>query len=157
MGSADRPRDRLGRPLRAGEPDELPRRTGPPPSTAAAIDEAVGLFDAERFFEAHERFELVWQATDTAVADRRFWKGVTQVAVGCCHVQRGNPRGASALLRRAARHLEPRTVQRVDGAALIRLALELAAEIERGGARALGAFPRFPPRGAGGCRKMPDP
>jgi predicted metal-dependent hydrolase len=111
-----------------------------------ALDEAVALFDAERFFEAHELFELVWKAPDTAEEDRGFWKGVTQVAVGCCHVQRGNAHGAIALLRRATRYLEPRTVSRVDGAALIRLALELAAEVERGGVAAVGSFPRFPPR-----------
>jgi len=103
-------------------------------------------FDAARFFEAHELFELVWKADDIADPDRKFWKGVTQVAVGCCHVQRGNARGAIALLRRAARHLEGRTVQRVDGAELIRLALDLARTIERGGTASVRAFPCFPLR-----------
>ena len=119
---------------------------GLPISTDAAIDEGAALFDDERFFEAHERFELVWKARDIAETDRNFWKGVTQVAVGCCHVQRGNARGAIALLRRATRYLEPRTVSRVDGAALIRLALDLAASVDRGGVAAVRSFPRFPPR-----------
>ena len=141
--AADLPRDRYGRPLPAGSPDEL-RRATPPASTAAALARAIALFDGERFFEAHELFELVWKARDTGEQDRAFWKGVTQIAVGCCHVQRGNARGASALFRRAARRLEPRVVGRIDGTALIRLALELAAEVERGGTAAVRSFPRFP-------------
>lgn len=110
------------------------------------LQEAVQHFDAGRFFEAHEALELLWKGGDTADSDRPFWKGATQVAVGCCHAQRGNARGAVSLLRRATRYLERRTVQGADGAGLIRLALELAETIERGGTAAVRVFPRFPLR-----------
>ena len=63
------------------------------------------MFDAQRFFEAHEFFEYVWKADEVGERDRPFWKGVTQVAVGCCHAQRGNDHGALALLGRAAGYL----------------------------------------------------
>ena len=141
-----RPRDRYGRPLPAGRPDEL-IRDGDPASIDEALDRAAVLFDDQRFFEAHELLELIWKSKDTDVGDRAFWKGATQVAVGCCHVQRGNARGAVALLRRAARNLEGTTsCRRVDGAELARLALDLAARVESGGTAAIRAFPRLPRR-----------
>jgi uncharacterized protein len=44
--------------------------------------------------------EAAWKA---APADERLlWKGLAQLAVGLTHEQRGNPRGASSLLRRGA-------------------------------------------------------
>jgi hypothetical protein len=61
---------------------------------------AVDLWDEERFFEAHEVLEGVWhQAPDP---DRLFWQGIIQVAVACCHHQRGNPTGSASLFRQAA-------------------------------------------------------
>ena len=141
-----RPRDRYGRPLPPGRPDEL-LRDAAPASIDEVVDRAAALFDAGRFFEAHELLERVWKSEDIDPADRSFWKGATQVAVGCCHVQRGNARGAVALLRRAARNLEGTTSRGgIDGSSLMRLALDLAAQVERGGTAAVRAVPRFPRR-----------
>lgn len=94
-----RPRDRYGRPLPEGSRDEL-RAEPPPRSAAEARRRGIALFNRRRFFEAHECFEHLWKAHGTAERDRDFWKGLAQIAVGCCHVQRGNPAGAAALLER---------------------------------------------------------
>ena len=63
-------------------------------SAREACLRAILLFDECRFFEAHEQFEHAWKDDDTDEEDRPFWKGVTQVAVGCCHAQRGNRRSS---------------------------------------------------------------
>ena len=108
--SNTRPRDRFGRPLPRDATDELGSREEPDDvvgSVAEAFDRAVALFDEERFFEAHEFFEWIWKSGEVPPADRDFWKGVTQVAVGCVHTQRGNATGAVTLLERAVEYLTP--------------------------------------------------
>jgi predicted metal-dependent hydrolase len=104
------------------------------------------LFDERRFFEAHEFFEGCWNADDTEDRDRDFWKGVTQVAVGCCHAQRGNRRGALVLLGRAAGYLQrfPSPHRGIDTRALISLARAVADLVRRHGASAGLDFPEFP-------------
>ena len=98
-----RPRDELGRPLSrdaAGEsplPDDL---TLPP---GAALDLAQELIDSGRAFRAHEVLEASWKAAPPA--ERDLWQGLAQVAVGLTHAQRGNARGATALLRRGGRRV----------------------------------------------------
>src|SRR6516225_7383396 len=92
-----RPRDALGRPLpreALGQPpaDDRPR----PPLEALAT--AQDLINADRPFHAHEVLEAAWKAAPPA--ERDLWQGLAQVAVGLTHAQRGNARGAAALLRR---------------------------------------------------------
>jgi hypothetical protein len=95
-----RPRDALGRPLprgAAGEP-RVPDDLSLPP--AEALGMAQQLLDTGRPFQAHEVLEASWKS---APADERdLWQGLAQVAVGLTHAQRGNARGAAALLRRGA-------------------------------------------------------
>jgi hypothetical protein len=150
------PRDRTGRPLPRGSADELGGRVEPEKvvrSPGEAFEQGVRLFDEERFFEAHEFFEYIWNCDETDAGDRDFWRGVAQVAVGFCHAQRGNPRGAVTTLERAASHLEryPRAHHGVDTGALAASARRVASEIEARGAPADQRFPRFPlartPRG----------
>ncbi len=150
-----RPRDRYGRLLPrgskaeradAGQPEELVD------SAREACRRGIALFDEQRFFEAHEFFEYAWKADDVDDRDRGFWKGVTQVAVGCCHAQRGNRRGALALLDRASDYLQrfPSPHWDVDTAALVSVAQNVAAQVRQRGASASLDFPRFPvvpPRG----------
>jgi len=103
-----RPRDRFGRPLAYGLPDELGDRQDPAQvvsTVAQALEAVTGLFAERRFFEAHEFLEWVWKSDQVEPADRDYWKGVTQVAVGFAHTQRGNADGALTLLRRAQRHM----------------------------------------------------
>lgn len=144
-----RPRDRFGAPLPRGSVDELAHRQEPEDvvdSVAEALDEAVRLFDDQRFFEAHEFLEYVWKSPEVPPADRDFWKGVTQVAVGCCHVQRGNATGAVTLLERAAGYLQPYppVYGGVDAAALAAAATRLASEVDAGGAGPQCTFFAFP-------------
>lgn len=100
-----RPRDRTGRPL----PYDTDVTDLVEEHDYETVDEAlatgVALWGEHRFFEAHECLEDVWH--QAAEADREFWKGVIQVAVGCVHHQRGNAEGCVTLLRRAADYLDP--------------------------------------------------
>lgn len=145
-----RPRDRYGAPLPRDAEDQLAHRREPEDvcdSIDDAFDEAVRLFDQQRFFEAHEFLEYVWKSDQVPGADRDFWKGVTQVAVGCTHVQRGNETGAVTLLERAARHMSPypSPYHGVAADELAAAALRLADEVRRDGAspdRDFFAFPR---------------
>jgi predicted metal-dependent hydrolase len=104
------------------------------------------LFDEQRFFEAHEFFERAWKADGVHNRDRRFWKAVTQVAVGCCHAQRENDRGALALLERAADHLRgfPSPHYGIDTTALISVTRKVADQVRQRGASATLDFPKFP-------------
>ncbi len=145
-----RPRDRYGGALPRGSADELAHEQEPEQvvaSAAQACQRAIELFDERRFFEAHEFFEYVWKADGIEAGDRRFWQGVTQVAVGCCHAQRGNARGARTLLERAAANLShyPSLHQSIDTAALIRLTDDIARQIRSQGASPRLEFARFPP------------
>jgi uncharacterized protein len=63
------------------------------------VVEAQRLLDAGLPFPAHDVLESVWKTAPPA--EREVWRALAQVAVGLTHAQRGNPRGAVALLRRA--------------------------------------------------------
>lgn len=144
-----RPRDRFGAPLPRGSEDALADRREPDEVVSCvddALDEAIRLFDEERFFEAHEFLEYIWKSDTVADADRDFWKGVTQVAVGCCHTQRGNDRGAITLLERATQYMAPYPPrhQGVAADALAAAALRLAGDVRSSGASPARTFPRFP-------------
>src|SRR5687768_13347053 len=133
-----RPRDRFGAPLPRGSVDELAHRQEPADvvdSVDEALAEAVRLFNEQRFFEAHEFLEYVWKSDDIDAGDRDFWKGVTQVAVGSCHVQRGNAKGAITLLERAVTYMAPypATHNGVAADALAAGALRLAAHVRAQG------------------------
>lgn len=144
-----RPRDRFGRPLAYGAIDELGDRVDPGQavaSVAEALPLAAELFDRQRFFEAHEFLEWIWKSDEVADSDRDYWKGVTQVAVGCAHTQRGNSAGARTLLTRARGHMAPYSspYRGVDRDALDVGAAAVIAQIEAVGASADLTFPRFP-------------
>jgi len=149
-------RDQYGRPRPRGSADALRQRVHPPNEVEEAIRLGADLFDQHRFFEAHELFEHVWKSDEIAGGETRFWKAVTQVCVGFCHVQRGNSDGARSVLARAARVLESdrRVLRNVDGTALAVGARAvyslLAAHAEADEVQ----FPRFP-RGGQAARKRP--
>lgn len=144
-----RPRDRFGRPLAYGLADEMADRREPEEvvaSVAEALVEAARLFDEQRFFEAHEFLEYIWKSDEVMAPDRSFWKGVTQVAVGCAHTQRGNARGAVTLLERARGYMAPypAAYQGVDAAALAAGAGQVVAQVRERGPSPDLDFPRFP-------------
>jgi predicted metal-dependent hydrolase len=74
------------------------------PTPREALEEAQRLLDADRPFHAHEVLEAAWKSAPEA--ERELWRGLAQVAVGLTHIRRGNPRGARALLTRAADRLD---------------------------------------------------
>jgi predicted metal-dependent hydrolase len=64
----------------------------------------IVLFNRRDFFEAHEVWEDLWADADGA--QRRFYQGLIQAAVGLCHFANGNLRGAAKLYRSARDYME---------------------------------------------------
>ena len=129
-----RPRDALGRPLDHGAAGEqtLPDTVTLAPTAALAL--AQRLLDDGRPFQAHEVLEAAWRTAPPG--ERELWRGLAQIAVGLTHAQRGNSRGAVALLRRGSQAAcgftgSPR--HGIDPAAIGRSAADLASSIERAG------------------------
>jgi predicted metal-dependent hydrolase len=144
-----RPRDSFGRPLPYGAVDQLNERVEPARVVSGvrdALERAAALFDRGRFFEAHEFLEWIWKSDEVASADRDYWKGVTQVAVGCAHTQRGNATGAVTLLDRAQRYMTPypSPYQGIDRDVLALGARTVINQIATVGAGPDLEFPRFP-------------
>ncbi len=98
-----RPRDAYGRPLPHGAegvervPDDYA------PTAEQAIADGVEMLRLDRPFHAHEIFEGRWKCCPPA--ERELWQGLAQICVGLTHLQRGNDRGAEALLERGAGRL----------------------------------------------------
>ncbi|MGD9482594.1 DUF309 domain-containing protein [Streptomyces sp. TRM70308] len=124
-----RPRDGLGRPLPYGRPGVDRQPEGVVRTAGQTLTEAQRLLDAGRPFHAHEVLEDAWKSGPEE--ERGLWRGLAQLAVGVTHAARGNARGATTLLRRGARALEPYRAappHGVDVAGLITWAEALAAE-----------------------------
>lgn len=128
-----RPRDAAGRPLpreaEGSSPAGVEQAALPP---QAALAEAQRLLDTGRPFAAHEVLEAVWKAAPES--ERDLWRGLAQLAVGLTHLQRGNRRGAVALLRRSAANLADYTgpaAYDVDPARLAVVARGIADAVER--------------------------
>ena len=69
-------------------------------------------------------------------AERELWRGLAQIAVGLTHAQRGNARGAVALLRRGAGRVSGYAAappHGIDAAGVARASTDLAAQIEAAG------------------------
>ena len=133
---APRGRDAAGRPVPLGSPEEVE----PVPEVERTPDEALELaqqlLDDARPFWAHDVLEGAWKsagAAGAAEAERALWQGLAQLCVGLTHVQRGNPRGAARLLRRAAGRLrEAAPAHGVDPAGAAADADRLADAVEAG-------------------------
>ena len=137
-----RPRDALGRPLPRGEPgaERVPEDLSLPPPDALAL--AQRLLDSGRPFGAHEVLEASWKQSPEP--ERELWRGLAQIAVGLTHVQRGNARGAVALLRRGAERVSGYTgapPHGIDAAGIARDAAGLAVQIETAGDTAAVSSP----------------
>lgn len=112
--SADRDRDRAGRPRQARPRDALGRplpygETGEPPVPEEALPaletvrRARELVAAGRAFAAHEVLEARWKAGPDS--ESGLWQGLAQICVGLTHRARGNQVGADRLLARGADRL----------------------------------------------------
>ncbi|MGH3550978.1 MAG: DUF309 domain-containing protein [Pseudonocardiaceae bacterium] len=129
-----RPRDAQGRPLPRGTQgvDRVAEDVVLSPDDA--VRQAQRLIDDGYPFQAHEVFEGVWKATSGQ--DRELWQGLAQLAVGLTHAQRGNPKGAAALLRRGADRIDPYAAEPPHGLDIVGVAAHarrLAARIEGDG------------------------
>jgi hypothetical protein len=92
--------------------DAATRELGPgrlPPLEAAEADrlfeEGVALFNAVRYWHAHEAWETLWRAAPDD--ERDFYQGLIQVAAGLLHLQRRTRRGARNKLAEGLARLEP--------------------------------------------------
>lgn len=127
-----RPRDAFGRPLPRGSagvpgiPEDL--RLTPADTLAYAQD----LLDQGLAFNAHEVLEAAWKSGPPE--ERDLWQGLAQLAVGITHLQRGNSKGATALLTSASARLAGQAGYGIDVAGLVGLATtlidDLAAEAD---------------------------
>ena len=129
-----RARDASGRPLPRGQAgaDRVPDDLSLAPE--AAVAEAQRLIDSGRPFNAHEVLEASWKADPGP--ERDLWQGLAQLAVGLTHAQRGNARGAVALLRRAADRVRPFSAtppHGIDVAGAVMFSQRLAQRIEDDG------------------------
>jgi hypothetical protein len=67
--------------------------------------EGIGLFNAGKYWEAHEALEEAWKYEMGTI--RALYKGILQVGVMYLHIERGNYRGAMKLHKRCLVWLNP--------------------------------------------------
>ena len=105
---AERPRDRLGRPLPIGT---APEDAAPPVMDVTGLDDAAVWAVAMDYigqgmpFHAHEVFEQRWRGSSGP--DKDAWRALAQWGAALTHAARGNERGARRLARRALETLDP--------------------------------------------------
>jgi uncharacterized protein len=99
-------------------------------------------FNRGQFYECHEYLEEAWMQEPGRV--RFLYQGILQVGVGFYHLQNGNWRGATGLLRNGAarlREFEPVTLG-VDVAKLVRESERCLRELESLGRERIDEFDR---------------
>lgn len=67
------------------------------------FERGIEQFNQQQFYACHDTLEAIW--VDAPEADKRFYQGILQVAVGCYHLSNDNLRGAIILLGEAVRRL----------------------------------------------------
>ena len=115
----------------SGQPPEVP-----PDLVLRGIEE----FNRGEFFECHEYLEEAWMQESGRI--RYLYQGILQVGVGFYHLQNGNWRGATGLLRNGTTRLkefEPETLG-VDVAKLVRESERCLQELETLGRGRIGEF-----------------
>src|SRR5260221_12196468 len=135
-----RPRDVLGRPLPRGAENAITEEDLPD-DPERLLEIGIEHFNARRFFQAHETWETAWHPS--ASDERDFWQGLTQLAVGFTHYQRGNPKGSVTLLQRGARKIAKYgdVYKGVPVGALAAAARKAAGAIQRAGGTTPIEFP----------------
>ena len=115
-----------------GSPEELPDLA------LKGIEE----FNRGEFYECHEYLEEAWMQEPGRI--RYLYQGILQVGVGFYHLQNGNWRGATGLLRNGTLRLkefEPETLG-VDVARFVRESERCLRELEELGRERIGEFDR---------------
>ncbi len=97
----------------------------------APFRRGIALFNAGKFFEAHEAWEEIWM-TETG-SEKTFLQGLIQIAAAFHHQIRGNPRGMKSLLAAGLAKLSrfPATHGGIDVADLRKAAAEWADDSDR--------------------------
>lgn len=72
--------------------------------SADGLLRGIQLFNNAEFFAAHEVLEDVWR--EAPLGEKKFFQGLTQVAVAFHHHSTGNLVGMSSVLKRAMGNLE---------------------------------------------------
>ena len=67
------------------------------------FERGIAEFNQQEFYACHDTLEAIW--VEAPEADKRFYQGILQVAVGCYHLSNDNLRGAIILLGEAVRRL----------------------------------------------------
>ena len=91
--------------------------------STGALAEGLACYARADYFNAHEYWEELWRQSQGE--QKHLLQAHIHLAVGLCHEQRGNSRGALAQMRKAIAHLEhcPPYLEGVD-------VLQLQAEIK---------------------------
>jgi hypothetical protein len=116
--------------------DPSPARGRTPPLDPAEADrlfrEGVALFNAARYWHAHEAWETVWRAAPDE--ERDFYQGLIKIAAGFLHLGRRNRRGARNKLTEGVAQLAPyQPIHMGIGVTeLVRKAKEVMADLEGG-------------------------
>jgi uncharacterized protein len=107
------------------------------------LGKGLRCYRAQKFFEAHEHWEIVWLASKEP--EKTFLQGVIQVAAAFYHLQRDNPLGTRFLLRRAQTRLEryPEYFSGIDVSALRKEIVEWLQVLEAGGATNGRSYPEL--------------
>ena len=85
--------------------EQLALEPGIPAGARAGLREGAALFDARRFWDAHEAWEEIWQVEPRSI--RSFYQGLIQIAAGFHHwTATRRPRGVQTLLAAGVAKLE---------------------------------------------------
>ena len=112
----------------------------PPEELPGLVLEGIEEFNRGEFFECHESLEEAWMQESGRV--RYLYQGILQVGVGFYHLQNGNWRGATGLLRNGTvrlKEFEPETLG-VDVAKLIRESERCLQELQALGRERISEF-----------------
>ncbi len=69
------------------------------------FERGIELFNAGKFFEAHEAWERVWLRASGE--EKLFYQGLIQAAAALLHAERGNALGAQSMYAKARTKLDP--------------------------------------------------
>jgi hypothetical protein len=113
----------------------------PESATRRRIEEGRALFNARRYFEAHEVWEEAWLVEEGPT--RRVLQGLIQIAAGLLKAESGAPRPCASLLGAGLEKLSAGAGDpALDAfAAAVEVSLEEARRWERGEAAGLSSHP----------------
>ena len=113
---------------------------GVPGEVPELVLKGIEEFNRGEFYECHEYLEEAWMREPRRV--RFLYQGILQIGVGFYHLQNGNWRGATGLLRGGAirlKEFEPATLG-IDVARLVHESERCLKELEELGRERVGQF-----------------